>query len=69
MNRKECEGCRYYRVLYTAGNWTPPKVCNFCHDTGEPRGCPAGKDCKRYTPGKVGRMEQLPVVWRRNHDH
>lgn len=57
MNRKSCEGCIYYRELYTSGCWTPPRICNYCYDTGEPRGCPP-EICDKKKPKPEGKLSR-----------
>lgn len=49
----ECTGCRYYRGGKSAHSM-PPRVCHFCYDTGEPRGCSA-EECYR------NRIHFLPI--------
>lgn len=45
-----CGGCVYWRSLSsTPGDF----ACNYMLDTGEIRGCPAGKGCKRYNDDPV----------------
>lgn len=49
MTRLACKGCRYHRTF--SPYWSSVKCCHFCLDTGELRGCPAGKGCVRYEQG------------------
>lgn len=50
MQRKSCEGCMYYRPLNNAKGGAPG--CHYCHDTGNPRGCPV-EGCIRKIHGKA----------------
>lgn len=47
---KNCNGCKYYRSLDEAGGKT--KVCHYCYDTGEPRGC-SPENCKKKDRSKM----------------
>lgn len=42
-----CIGCGHYRNFYENLN-----ACHYCFDTGNLRGCQAGKGCKHYTKEK-----------------
>lgn len=46
-----CHGCKWHANCGNEGS------CLFCFKTGEARGCPPGKGCKRYK--KVSNAQRL----------
>lgn len=48
--RDACEGCAWYRPLYTDKN---EKACHYMYDTFQRRGCPPGKGCTKREEKKV----------------
>lgn len=54
MNRKSCEGCRYFRSLSMGEKYC---ICHYTLDTGQSRGCDAAH-CDKYSPLISG--ETLP---------
>lgn len=54
---KDCKGCIHYRSLNEASG---KKVCHYCYDTGEPRGC-SSESCdkkKKASPSELKKLKQ-----------
>lgn len=54
MNRKECSGCEYHREIRYVGSGST-RGCMYMAMTGQPRGCPPGPHCNRYTRKNSGK--------------
>lgn len=48
MTRLHCADCIYYRGEFSSSS--APKICHYCLDTGNPRGCPV-EGCIRKVKG------------------
>lgn len=60
-NQKYCSGCSHYRSLNGSMSSPSMMACHYSIDTDTLRGCPAGKDCIRYTkePVKIKNFDPI----------
>lgn len=61
MSKETCTGCGYYRKIGAGGR---DRGCHYCHDTGNPRNCPA-ENCNK----KITRKSMFRTLFNNNISH